>query len=93
MTISTPFAISKYEVTFEDYDRFTMPTGRVAARGWGRGRRPVIKFTLGDRIRNTALDILESLIEATYTKRRAGHLARVNLGLEKLRSCSDWPCT
>ena len=43
------------------------------------------KFLLGDRIQNTALDVLESLIEATYTRRRRDHLARANLGIEKLR--------
>lgn len=43
------------------------------------------KFLLGDRIQATALDVLESLIEATYTRDRRGHLARANLGLEKLR--------
>jgi hypothetical protein len=43
------------------------------------------KFLLGDRIQTTALDVLESLIEATYTRDRHGHLARANLGLEKLR--------
>ena len=43
------------------------------------------KFLLGDRIQATALDVLERLIEATYSKRRGGHLAGANLGLEKLR--------
>lgn len=43
------------------------------------------KFTLGDRMHQTALDVLEALIEATYTRDRRGHLARANLGLEKLR--------
>ena len=43
------------------------------------------KFLLGDRIQTTALDVLERLIEATYTRRRTGHLAGANLGLEKLR--------
>ena len=43
------------------------------------------KFLLGDRIQSTALDVLEALIEATYTKRRASYLARANLGIEKLR--------
>jgi hypothetical protein len=43
------------------------------------------KFLLGDRIQSTALDVLEALIEATYTRDRRGHLARANLGLEKLR--------
>ena len=43
------------------------------------------KFLLGDRIQTTALDVLERLIEATYTRRRTAHLAAANLGLEKLR--------
>ena len=43
------------------------------------------KFLLGDRIQRTALNVLESLVEATYTKQRDPHLARANLGIEKLR--------
>jgi hypothetical protein len=43
------------------------------------------KFTLGDRIQNTALDALENLIEATYSKSAETHLRQVNLSLEKLR--------
>ncbi|MEZ5776395.1 MAG: four helix bundle protein [Hyphomicrobiaceae bacterium] len=43
------------------------------------------KFLLGDRIQSTALDVLECLIEATYTRERRGHLAKANLGLERLR--------
>ena len=43
------------------------------------------KFLLGDRIQGTALDVLENLIEATYTRDRKGQLARANLGIEKLR--------
>jgi hypothetical protein len=41
---------------------------------------------LGDRIQSTALDVLEALIEATYTHDRRAHLAHANLGLEKLRT-------
>jgi 23S rRNA-intervening sequence protein len=43
------------------------------------------KFTVGDRIETLALDVLEALIEATYTRDRAQHLRRANLGIEKLR--------
>lgn len=43
------------------------------------------KFLLGDRMQRTALDVLESLIEATYTRQRGHHLVRANLGIEKLR--------
>jgi len=31
------------------------------------------KFLLGDRIQAAALDVLEALIEATYTRGRKGH--------------------
>ena len=43
------------------------------------------KFLLGDRIQGGALDVLESLIEATYTRQREASLSRANLGIEKLR--------
>lgn len=43
------------------------------------------RFLLGDRIQRTALDVLESLIEATYRRRRQPSLSRANLGIEKLR--------
>ena len=47
VTISRPFAVSKYEVTFEDYDRFTDPD-KVDDEGWGRGRRPVMRVSWND---------------------------------------------
>ena len=43
------------------------------------------KFLLGDRMQSAALDVIERLIEATYTKQRAAMLAHANLGIEKLR--------
>ena len=44
VTIKEPFAIGRYEVTFEEYDKFSKATGRQLPKdeGWGRGRRPVI---------------------------------------------------
>ena len=44
------FALSKYEVTFEEYDRFTEATGReqVDDEGWGRGGRPVVNVSWED---------------------------------------------
>jgi len=49
------FAMSKYEVTFEEYDAFTDATDRERAddRGWGRGRRPVINVSWYDAIAYT----------------------------------------
>lgn len=46
-----------------------------------RGQR----FLLGDRIETATLDVLEGLIEATYSRDARAILARVNLLLEKLR--------
>lgn len=43
------------------------------------------KFLLGDRIQSTALDTLDYLIAATFTRARRGHLDAANLGLERLR--------
>jgi formylglycine-generating enzyme required for sulfatase activity len=45
-----PFAMGKYEVTFEEYDRFAIATGRPLPgdQGWGRGKRPVINVSWDD---------------------------------------------
>ena len=43
------------------------------------------KFLLGDRLQATALDVLERLVEATYTRDRCRHLTAANPGIEKLR--------
>ena len=45
-----PFALSKHEVTFEEYERFARDTDRDRPddEGWGRGRRPVINVSWHD---------------------------------------------
>jgi len=44
------FKLAKHEVTFDEYDRFALATGRKPPRdeGWGRGRRPVINVSFKD---------------------------------------------
>ena len=44
------YYISKYEVTFEQYDMFCDDTGRgkPSDEGWGRGNRPVINVSWSD---------------------------------------------
>ena len=46
------FGLSKYEVTFEEYDRFTNATGRPPTKdnGRGRGGRPVINVSWEDAV-------------------------------------------
>lgn len=45
-----PFAIARYETTFDEYDRFAQATGRPLPKdhGWGRGSRPVIEVSWVD---------------------------------------------
>jgi formylglycine-generating enzyme required for sulfatase activity len=50
-TIETPFAIGRYEVTFEQYDAFvaaTHGTNRPEDEGWERDSRPVINVSWDD---------------------------------------------
>lgn len=44
------FAMGRFEVTFEEYDRFAIATDRSLPRdeGWGRGSRPVINVSWED---------------------------------------------
>lgn len=44
-----------------------------------------VRFTLVQRIDNLALDIVEDLVEARYSKQKEAPLAQINLRLEKLR--------
>ena len=50
VTINYPIAMSKYEVTFAEYDRFALATNakKPRAHGWGRGMRPVINVSWHD---------------------------------------------
>lgn len=50
--MAEPFALSKYEITFELYDRFAAATGRPYPddNNWGRGRRPVINVNWLDAV-------------------------------------------
>lgn len=53
--IQKPFAIGRYEVTFEEYDKFAQATGRKLPNdgGGGRGRQPVINFSWQDGVEYT----------------------------------------
>ncbi len=50
VNFARPFAMGKYTVTFEEFDRFAQATGRTLPddEGWGRGRRPVINVIWED---------------------------------------------
>lgn len=43
------------------------------------------RFLLGDRLQTLAMDVVECIVEATYSKDPGPALARANLGLEKQR--------
>jgi len=44
-----------------------------------------VRFTLSSRIDNLALNVLEAIIEAAYSKNKTSMLKRINLDVEKLR--------
>jgi formylglycine-generating enzyme required for sulfatase activity len=52
VTIATPFAVSKFEITFEEWDACVMDGGcsgyRPDDEGWGRGEHPVINISWED---------------------------------------------
>lgn len=50
VNISKNFAMSKYEITFDDYDIFAQATNRPLPNDnrWGRGNRPVINVNFED---------------------------------------------
>jgi formylglycine-generating enzyme required for sulfatase activity len=50
--IEDSFTMGKYEVTFDEYDRFAAQTGRPLPddAGFGRGRRPVINVSWDDAV-------------------------------------------
>ena len=52
VVIAKPFAMGRYVVTFEEYDRFCVATRREkpSDAGWGRGWRPVINVSWDDAV-------------------------------------------
>ncbi|QTC90161.1 formylglycine-generating enzyme family protein [Brevundimonas goettingensis] len=56
VTIQQPFAVGRYEVTFEEYDACVAARGcdRKEDNGWGRGRRPAVNITYRDAQRYVA---------------------------------------
>jgi formylglycine-generating enzyme required for sulfatase activity len=65
--IRMPFAVSRYEITFDQYDDFAKATGRNLPddEGFGRGRRPVIRVSWND-----AADYAEWLSQQTGKRYR-----------------------
>ena len=48
--LQKPFKLGKHEVTFDEYDRFALATGKplLDDQVWGRGQRPVINVSWED---------------------------------------------
>ena len=99
VAIPAPFALSAYEVTFADYDRFTHPN-KVSDQGWGRGTRPVINVSWDDAREYVAW--LSSQTGAEYRlpseaeweyAARAGTATKYSWGNAigvNLANCDDW---
>jgi len=52
INISYEYFISKYEISFEEYDKFARNTKRALPNdsGWGRGKQPVINVSYDDAV-------------------------------------------
>lgn len=52
VTLDNNFLISRYEITFNEYDFFALATNRALPddMGWGRGERPVVNISWDDAI-------------------------------------------
>lgn len=52
VSITKNFAIGRYQITFEDYDRFARATGRELPYNneWGRGGQPVINVSWNETV-------------------------------------------
>lgn len=52
VTLGNNFLISRYEITFNEYDFFALATNRALPddMGWGRGERPVVNISWDDAI-------------------------------------------
>ena len=44
-----------------------------------------LKFSLGDRVLNAGMEVLEGIIDATYSRKKVFILRQTNLTIEKLR--------
>ncbi len=81
------FAISKTEVTFDEYDRFAQNTGRRLPEdeGWGRGDRPVINVDWEDAVAYT-----EWLSERTGKKYRLPSEAEWEFSIRSGSDATYW---
>jgi len=69
VTIARPFAVGRFEVTFEEWEACLLDGGCdrwPADQGWGRGKRPVIDVSWEDAIRYVA-----------WLSKRSGHAYRL----------------
>jgi formylglycine-generating enzyme required for sulfatase activity len=68
ITIARPFAVGRFEITFDEWDACVVAGGcshRPDDAGWGRGRRPVINLSWDD-ITNEYLPWLSRKAGKTY---------------------------
>ena len=54
--VTEPFAMGRFAVTFDEFDRYCVATGRVAKadEGWGRGTLPIIHVSFDEAMEYAA---------------------------------------
>jgi Sulfatase-modifying factor enzyme 1/TIR domain len=73
-----PFAIGRYEVTFEEYDQFAKAGSRQLPndQGWGRGHRPVINVSWQDAVAYAKWLSAQTVSSTVYLPKPNGNMQR-----------------
>lgn len=90
--ITRDFYMSKYEVTFEEYDRFCEDTGRDKPddEGWGRGDRPVIYVSWFDTLAYCNWRSEQEGLEKCYVETNDGYECRFTANGYRLPTEAEW---
>ena len=96
VTISKPFAVGKYVVTFDEWDACVSDGGckgnpSPGDEGWGKGRRPVINVSWDGRAGICEMAFAEDAAKTTGCfRRRSGNMRRGRARGRAISGATAW---